>query len=188
MRWPLAADAPLGGPGMSSVGIASFAGILEPGEVVIIATRPSLWFVILKRLGSLLAVLAFSVLAIYVDVMDVFDVSAPVILTANALAAGLTMGWFAIDRSCRAYVLTDRRVLRVSGVFRQVIIEAPLRHVQTVTLYRSIRERGTGVGTIVFSTAGVGGAAGEFSWFMVDRPHDRIGVIRETIGKYGRGT
>lgn len=163
-----------------------FPGVLEDGEIIILATRPSLWFIVLKRLGSLLLVLLVSLLAIIVDVKDLLNISAPAILSANALGAALVMAWFAIDRATRLYLLTDRRVLRVSGIFRQVVIEAPLGKVQSVTLYRSFRERIFGIGTIVFSTAAAGGGAGEFSWFMAPRPHETIKIVRDTLGKYSK--
>lgn len=162
------------------------AGVLEEGEIVILATRPSIWFILLKRLGSFAAAVVFSIAAIMLDALDLLNISAPAIIAGVLAALALTMLWFMIDRATRLYLLTDRRVLRVSGVFRQTVIEAPLRHVQSVTLYRSLRERIFGIGTVVFSTAAAGGIAGEFSWFMSPAPLDAIKTIRDTLGRYGK--
>jgi hypothetical protein len=160
---------------------------LADGEVVLLVLRPSLWFIVLKRLGSLVAVACIAVGVLALDALGVHVLDARAVVAGAVAASALVMLWFAIDRATRLYVLTDRRVVRISGVFRQVSIELPLRDIVSLTLYRSLRERLSGPGTVVFSTpaAGAASGSGECSWFMIPRPAEHVVTIRRALSRYG---
>jgi membrane protein YdbS with pleckstrin-like domain len=102
-------------------------------------------------------------------------------LVLLCLAATL---WRFAEWWSRSYVLTDRRVVTQTGVLRQSTIDAPLRKIQHVSVHRGLEERALGVGTLVFATAGIGG---EFQWYQISRPHQRLVIVRETIERYARG-
>ena len=58
------------------------------------------------------------------------------------------MMWAVLQWMGRLYILTDLRIVRLSGVFSLDIFDCPLRRVARTRLVRSMRERLTGTGTI----------------------------------------
>lgn len=176
-------------PALPSTPGLTTAGLLQDGEVVIVACKPSLWFILLRKAGSLLLAGAVALAAYMIDMVGVVDLGRPqAVAAAGVVCTCGVLIWLTIDRATRLYMLTDRRIVRVSGVLRQSVAEARLTDVVNLTLYRSLRERLFGLGTIVVSTAAAGGVAGEFSWFMIDQPHQRVALTREAIDKVaGRG-
>lgn len=185
MRMKLAAD------GAAEVRGLVIPAVLErslPGDEVIIASiRPSVWFLFMVRLDVAAGILGVCVLGLIAAELQWLQIR-PV---ASALSAGVglaaLLGVNCVDWLCRAYVLTDRRVVRVSGILRRVVYEAPLNRVQSVTLHKGIRERLCGCGTIVVSSAADSSAGGSLSWYFIDRPEQASALLRETIRKYGGG-
>lgn len=96
-----------------------------------------------------------------------------------AIAAGARLAWQGVVVACRRYVVTDRYVLRVSGVFARVAASLPVERVQHVVLHRTLLERLTGTGTLGFATAGTGGI--EVAWVTVARPLTRLEEVRAVI-------
>lgn len=185
MRMKLAAD------GAADVRGLVIPAVLErslPGDEVIIASiRPSVWFLFMVRLDVAAGILGVCGLGLLMAEMEWLQIR-PV---ASALSAGVglaaLLGVNCVDWLCRAYVLTDRRVVRVSGILRRVVYEAPLNRVQSVTLHKGIRERLCGCGTIVVSSAADSSAGGSLSWYFIDRPDQVSALLRETIRKYSGG-
>jgi uncharacterized membrane protein YdbT with pleckstrin-like domain len=155
------------------------AAPLAAGEVLQLHLRPSPLFLVLSNLG--LTSLSILLVAIILPSL----VPAPVAEVLNTADFWLVIGalalflWNVLDWLMRAYVLTDRRIMRVSGVLRRVAVDVPLRNIQSVTLLKSIRERLFGLGTLGVSTAGSAGV--EFTWFMIGRPQERFGLVREAV-------
>jgi len=120
--------------------------------------------------------------------VSLFGWTLPNLLARFGLLIALACLGASLWRAClwwsRSYVLTDRRVVTQSGVFRQTTTDAPLRKIQHVSVHRGVEQRVFGVGTLFFSTAGVGG---EFAWHLISRPHQRLVIVRETIERYARG-
>jgi uncharacterized membrane protein YdbT with pleckstrin-like domain len=108
----------------------------------------------------------------------------PLAIWLVALASALTLiAWQGLEWVCRIYVLTDRRVVRVTGVLRQHIADIPLERVQNLIVYRSIRERVFGLGTVGISAAGT--AWPEIAWVMLGHPDRVLGVLRASVGRPG---
>ncbi|MFN0012877.1 MAG: PH domain-containing protein [Phycisphaerales bacterium] len=158
---------------------------MPDGETVILAVKPSIWFVLLSRLGWLVAIVSVGVA--WKLLSDFSSVTLPrsTIFSVTAAALAAVLGWRALDWQLRVYVLTDRRILRVSGVLRQTAIEVPLSRVQSVVLYKSIRERVVGIGSLGVSSAGSDGV--EVGWYMVCDPEETLETVRQAIERYGRG-
>jgi hypothetical protein len=168
------------------------ASCVPEGEVVILRLKPHPMFILLSVLMPVLICVACSVLIRWVSGRPVQVLRGPVLdfpdlgrlwMVPLALAA-IALGWQTLEWCARTYLLTDRRVVRVSGVLRQVVIEVPLPRVQQVMMYRSLRERVCGLGTPGVSSAASGDLSFVF-WNMVSRPGERTRVLRETIEKYG---
>ena len=96
--------------------------------------------------------------------------------------AAVRLFWQFLEWLSRVYVLTDRRVIRVKGVLRISVFEAPLRQIQHTAAQYSIRERIFGLGTIGFATAGTGVI--EAAWEMVARPMEVHGAVVQALNRY----
>ncbi|MGD9690179.1 MAG: PH domain-containing protein [Phycisphaerales bacterium] len=156
-----------------------------PGERVIVDAGPSAWFIVLGRPWWMIAGAAALVCRALTWVEwgggTGVEPGAALARAASWCAWGALacLTWAALDWACRRYTLTDRRIVRASGVLRRVIIEAPLKNIQSVTLLKSIRERVVGIGTLGVTTAGSAGL--EFTWFMIARPHQRLDEVRAAV-------
>jgi hypothetical protein len=150
------------------------AHLLDGDEIVILAIKPSLWFVLFVSFRWVLAMLLVILLAGMLG-DRVPRVSASVIAqTAGALAAG-RLGLAVLQWVSRLYVLTNRRIMRLTGILNIDLFECPLTKIQNTYLTLAWYERLTGLGTISFATAGTGGV--EASWAHVNNPlelHERV--------------
>ncbi len=161
---------------------------IPPDERVIYRLKPSPLFIVLVPLRVL-------VVLITVWTLGAWGASALAGAQNNALVqlasygrwlfpifAGLIalrLFWQSLDWLARLYVMTDRRVIRVSGVLRQRAIDVPLARVQNITVSRSIRERVFGLGTLGFATAGT--AWTELAWVMIPNPKRALTITRDAI-------
>jgi hypothetical protein len=168
----------------------AYAAYLAGGETVILALRPSFWFVVIKRAGSLAALAGLWLLMALIERLGWYDFNLAPIGLAFVFIAACVLLWLAVDRASRLYLLTDKRVLRVSGIFSRTSVEIPLHKVTTVVLHRSFTERLVGVGSILFTSAAAGGGGaggGDLVWYIVDGPASVVGTVRETLARYGGG-
>ena len=158
------------------------ADLIHDDEVVILALRPSILFVPLSALGSLVVILFITFALAYMSRLSWVGWTDT---SAFALGVGLTalrLGAQALDWAGRFYILTDRRVLARRGVLRVTVFETPLRQIQHTSLFFLARERIFGLGTIGFATAG--SDRFEAFWTMIADPvavHRKIG---EAVRRY----
>lgn len=158
--------------------------LLDDGEVVILAIRPSPAFIVLASLPHLFAIGLGAFALIWLTSLGWLPLQTAV-LTVGAIALGLArLGWQMLDWICRAYILTDRRLIRSLGVLRRNTVEIPLRSLQHIILSRSILERLLGLGTLGFATPGTDII--EAWWLTLSRPDEVRRTVRETVEKYGR--
>jgi len=159
--------------------------LLNEGEVVILAIKPSVWFVILNAWPAI--AVAAAVMALGYVFLPMFDLGLdyPRRTLAMLCVAAVLMQLFI--SSCqwtgRLYVLTNVRVLRVRGVFRVDVFQCPLRNVRQATLAGTRLERLCGVGTIVFD---VETPTEEPCWFHVARPGEVNDMVQEALRKARR--
>jgi hypothetical protein len=146
MHHPAASDtaAPVVAPATSSMATLLSAHILHDGELVLLILRPSLWFIPLSSLRFIAAVLIFAIAMVVWDpgASDrVYVETAAVLIVARLMFAVLS--WMG-----RLYVLTDMRIVRLSGVFAVDVFDCPLRKIARTRLTFPVRERIVGVGSI----------------------------------------
>ena len=167
-------------PVVSLVGVVP-EHLLDKGEIVILAVKPSLWFILFRSARVLLLVFALLLLMPYLqNAFDVFDnVSmnhlyqiAAIIVVFQATIAFLQ--WLS-----RLYVLTNRRIMRIKGVLHIDVFEAPLTRIQNTYMTFALHERLIGLGSIRFATAGTGLI--EASWLNIYNPLEVHEIIRRAI-------
>ncbi len=156
--------------------------LLQPGEIIILLLKPSLWYVPLASLRTLTGIV---VLAIAVDASNTYlslGLGRQNILLAALFLILLRLSWQFLEWLSRVYVLTDRRVVTVAGVLRVGVFETPLTSIQHTNLLFSIRERIFGLGSIAFATAGT--AAAETYWLMLNNPLQVHQKVVQTLNRY----
>lgn len=157
--------------------------LLQPGELIILLLKPSPWFILLGSLRflALMGIITLAMLWLsppegwrHLDRGD--------IILLGTGAGLVRIFWQFLVWLSHVYVLTDRRVVRVSGVLRVSVFEASLKKIQHTTAYFSIRERLFALGSIGFATAGT--AIIDAWWLMVPQPLDVYQTITRTIERY----
>jgi hypothetical protein len=161
------------------------AQMLAPGEIVILYLKPSLLFVPLASLSSLLGIALVTFIFAWLDRKFIWIPWTD----HQAIALGVFLGavrlaWQFLEWVSRVYVLTDRRVLRRKGVLRVSVFECRLSQVQQTAVFQSLRERVTFLGTLCFATAGA--AAFVALWEFVPRPFEVQRTVADVIERYGR--
>lgn len=153
--------------------------LLQGGEVVQLMLRPSIWFiplVCLKFLGCVaIALIASKIydeqlpgpMRVYVEIAT--------LIAGTRLAIGL-LQWYT-----RLYVLTDMRVMRLSGIFRIQVIDCPLRRVAVARACFTTRERITRIGTIEIIPQE--DTHHNCVWQMVARPREVLKIVRAAIAR-----
>ena len=160
------------------------AELLQPGETIVLLIKPSPLYVVLACLKSLTLLLLLTAAGVYVARETGNPDIARQIALAGVTGLLLRVGWQAFEWLSRVYVLTDRRVIAVSGVLRVRVFETPLRQVVQSELFFSLRERVFALGTVVFSTPGTGNR--DALWEMIARPLDAHATVVRTLERYGR--
>ncbi len=156
------------------------AHLLNGGEVVHFAIKPSPWFVLIVSLRWLALAAVIAVLS----GMDVVPYAYRwYFYQLAAVVAGARLAWGILEWVSRLYVLTDRRVMRLRGVFNVELFECGLDRLQNTYASFSVPERITRVGTITFQTAAAGGAGpgGTASWRVISRPLEIHEKLRQAI-------
>ncbi|MBC8108371.1 MAG: PH domain-containing protein [Anaerolineae bacterium] len=126
---------------------ALFSGhVLQDGELILLLIKPSWWFILVSSLKFIGVVLILMITAALLDHQlpgrnSVYQELGLFVLAGRVM-------WAALQWMGRLYILTDLRIVRLSGVFNVEIFDCPLRKVARTRLHRTVRERLTGVGTI----------------------------------------
>jgi len=130
-------------PAATSVATLLTRHILRDGETVLLLLKPSLWFILF---GSLRFIAVALILVIS------FELWLPrylhLAVEAGVLLITARVAWAILHWMGRLYLLTDLRILRLSGVFTTEIFDCPLRKVARTRLVPTFRERLLGLGSI----------------------------------------
>jgi hypothetical protein len=113
------------------------AHLLRDGEVVLLAIKPSVWFIFLSSASFNGAVLLAS-LALAVIEHHRHD---RLYLETAVFFIGGRLMWAVLQWMGRLYVLTDMRVLRLAGVFSIDVFDCPLRKIVRTRLVSRFREK-----------------------------------------------
>lgn len=155
------------------------ANLLDGGEIVEFAIKPSLWYVPIMSVRWLAFAAVLAILA-WANLVNFSYES--YLYRAAILIAGARLAWGCLEWSSHLYVLTNRRVMRLHGVFRVELFECGLHRIQNTYLTLSFLERLMRIGTVTMQTAAAtDGGSGTVSWRCVARPLEVHHRLREAI-------
>ena len=163
------------------------AHLLDGDEIVILAIKPSLWFVVFMSARWVAGMLLVVLLAGWLG-RSVLYLSTPMIVQGAVALAGARVGFALLQWVSRLYVLTNRRIMRLRGILNIDLFECQLTKIQNTYLTLAWYERLTGLGTISFATAGTGGIV--VSWTNVNSPlelHERVRSAIQRVQRPGNG-
>ena len=152
------------------------ATLLDGGEIVEFSIKPSPWFVLFASVRSL------GVLAILGSGLWLVDISSPnlsirsaYVLSFLLLAAIVRILIGSLQWASRVYVLTNRRVMRVSGILEVSVTDCPLSRISAAHVRVSTGQAVLGLGTIRMTPPDA--RLPTVNWEHVSRPaaiHEKI--------------
>jgi hypothetical protein len=164
--------------------VALLAGhVLREGELVLLILRPSRWFIMLTSLRFLAGVAVLAGLLWFFD--DGSRYRGLRYMEAAAFLSACRIMWAILQWMGRLYILTDLRIIRLSGVFNIEIFDCPLRKVARTHLQRTLKEQLARVGSIVIVPQDEQMPIG--TWHMVAHPRTVLEKIRSTIARARQG-
>jgi hypothetical protein len=155
--------------------------LIQDGEIVQLLLKPSMLFVPLSSLWAL-GVAAMIGLAPRVFTMP--GSTSSYVNLAVLLAVGRLM-WATLQWMGRYYILTDRRVMTLMGVFSTQVYQCPLRKVARVRVLRSLKDKALSLGTIELIPTEEEIAVG--LWQTVDRPKWVRERVQQAVAKAKSG-
>jgi len=150
---------------------------LRDGEIIHMAIKPSLWYVVLSSLRFIAATLICTIAVAIVD--SKLDEHHFYYWEAAAFIAGGRLTWAALNWMGRLYVLTDQRIIRIQGVFQVDVFDCTLRKVARVDIVRCTRERIFRLGTMHISP--LDQSMHPAQWQMVAKPNEVQARIVDAI-------
>jgi len=158
--------------------------LVQDGEIILLLLRPSLWFVFLSSLSSLIMIALLTFALAYVSQMPWAAWNDRQAFAVGMGLVALRLGWQFLEWLSRVYILTDRRIITRSGVLRVVVFETQLKNIQHTSVFAQVRERICALGSIGFATAG--SDTFDAFWVMIRQPFVVHRTVVETIRRYGR--
>ncbi len=137
------------------------ADLLGGDESIILAIKPSLWFIAFD--SATWAVVMLCMVACASWLAETIAISEARFMSAVLALLGLRVVVAVLRWVARSYVLTNRRIMRLRGVLRPDVFECPLVNIRNTTVSTSFPEALTGLGTINF---------------IITTPENRLGVWR----------
>ena len=168
-----------------SVGLAQSATrlrdfeLLNGSEIIILAIKPSLCYVLFVSAWWLAVLLPFTILACLSAQMGWFGMQARVLLAVCLAGIIIRLAFALLQWQSRVYILTNLRVLRIRGVVRVEMFQCSLLRLKDVLLSAGVGERILGLGTIGLVKDSSGKA--EACWQNIRRPEQVHRQILEAI-------
>ncbi|MCK4851410.1 MAG: hypothetical protein KAT11_08665 [Phycisphaerae bacterium] len=138
-----------------SVGLAQSAaqlakfGLLRGSEIIILAIKPSLCYVLFVSSRWLAILLPLGIISWLSVRMGWLGMQAQQVLLAICLAGMVVrLAFGLLQWQSRVYILTNLRVLRIRGVVRVEMFQCSLLQLKDVLLSVGVAERLVGLGTI----------------------------------------
>jgi len=160
--------------------------LLDDHEAILLVLKPSLLYIPLSCLGSILVILGFTAGFVLLAATGrlALDLANSDAITVGLGFLALRLGWQALDWGGRTYALTDRRILVQEGVLERSLVQIPLSRVDRVAVTRTRRERLFGLGTLVFTVRDRDGCAA--AWLVIRDPDAAHDTVHHALRRYGR--
>ncbi|MCP4707206.1 MAG: PH domain-containing protein [Planctomycetes bacterium] len=142
--------------------------LINEDENVIFAIKPSLWTIIFLSFRTTVIASILTALTLWLGPMMHLGRLSTYIVEACGAAILTRFGFAVLQWVSRSYVLTDRRIIRIRGVFTIDIFQCALPKVQNTFLVLTLPQRILQLGNIEFTTAGTGSV--EAIWRHVKHP------------------
>lgn len=159
------------------------ADLIGGDESVIFAIKPSLWFIVFDSAGWIITALILVIGASwFAEAIPAISESQfmTVVLTGVSLRVCIALlRWVS-----RFYVLTNRRVMRIRGVFRADVFECPLVNIRDTAVDVTFHEALAKLGTLKFTIRDR--RENHAAWRNVASPHDVHAEVRKAIDRAGR--
>ena len=155
---------------------------LDPGEIVILMRKPSPWAILLDAWQGIAVIVALVAVLFLLRARGFIEPTSRELLVLGIGLAAVRLFWQLLDWTGRNYVLTDRRVLRVSGVARLDVCEIPLAKIRHAAVGQRAVERVLGIGTLAFRTCDHQRLQGH--WARLARPHEVQQYVHQAIRRY----
>jgi len=166
-------------PGLMAQGQTGLRDVLDGGEIVLFALKPSMWYLVLVSARWLAGAAVIILLAPLL--LPARSATAEILTQAALLVTAVRLILALLQWSSRLYVLTNRRVMCYGGVMRVSLFESPLVHIRNTYVNASPVERICKVGSIGFSLEG--GKKVDAWWEHISEPHTIHERIRRAIEK-----
>ncbi len=158
-------------------------GVLDPTEIVLLVVKPSAWMIVLDALRTFLIVASLTFLAARILPERFESIEPQLIYAIAASIMGLKVFWLFLGWVWRIYILTDKRVVVVSGVLRLKVHERPLNQIQGLQVHHTFLERNLALGTLAFT---ITDTTGELLWRSVANPAQTAEEAWRLIDRYSR--
>jgi hypothetical protein len=166
-------------PAVSASAALLVGHVLSDGEIVQMLLRPSRWFILLTSLWSVAVVVILVTLAIIFS--DKIRYAPNRALEAGIFVIAGRLMWATLQWMGRLYILTDMRIVRLSGIFHVEVFDCPLRKVARALLDATVKERLVRIGSIVIVPVDEQLPLGV--WQMVSRPRHVHEKVLATIAR-----
>lgn len=121
--------------------------VLREGEIIILTLKPSLLYIPFSCL-KFCAVVVILMIASKLWVGHIGYPEERTCIEIGTLALFGRLGWAALNWMGRLYILTDQRIVSISGILSGDVFNCLLRKVARVRLVYTFKERLFGLGTI----------------------------------------
>jgi len=167
--------ASIGAGRVTSLGTLLGSHVLRDGELVLLILKPSLLFIAFNSLVFVLVTASTSAALALIDcrMHDQFYFEAALFVIAGRLM------WAVLEWMGRLYILTDQRVLRITGIFSVDVFDCPLRKVVRARMVSTSREKLVGVGSIEIIPADE--AIPSAIWQTIANPKEVLERLRAAI-------
>jgi len=165
---------------VASANAAAKLEMLGGDEVIQLSIKPSLWFIPLVSLGWIIAV-GVLVAALATGLRGSWGREGLFVCQALIGVAALRLAIATLQWASRLYVLTNRRVMRFTGVLSVRVAECPLARISAIDLLVRPQARVLRLGTIRMQP--VDAAAVPLTWDDVAHPHEIHEILERAIRK-----
>ena len=153
-------------------------GVVEGGEIVVLAIKPSMWLWLFDSVPWLVMCTALGVILTALN-RPFLGLSPTGTLQILALVAFARVSFAMLRWIPTWYVLTNRRLIDVRGVRAARIRSCPLINVSDVLLEESTLEKAAKLGSIYFELDS--SEAHAYVWQSIQAPKDVFATVRTTI-------